>query len=752
MTLNKFFDHLFLFAIILCCNQPVFAQQTLSLLQRDLDKAITSRARADVCFDFSRKYADALKIDSALFYAERIKEYSQKDNYETGLGKYHLALSLALHYRNLTEETKKNAKEAIKIFTDQKEYSFLGIAYWQLATTENLSGDLTSARSDYWKSIHFLMMARDNYNLFRTYFWLGRSYDNTSDYDSAASYFIKALMLAEESKDAFKIYNAATDLGETFLSLRNLSKAAYYLDYGLKHRTPTVNKVGLWVRIGEYANCLSLLHNFTKADSAIKEFEILAARYNTEWGWINLDKLRGIQAYEKQNYPEALKYLNGAYNKERQVDINKIDMKDIVLNLARTEFKMEQYDSAILHLKYAAQISRSLKASVDEIEAGFLLSASYEKINKPDSALHYFRQYSDLKESVLSLEKQKILAEVSTRYESEKKEQEIKILQKESEVNSYLLQLRNQQIEKQQLEDEKKSQQLALVSQQNEINKLDASQKSLSLDNEIKQNEEKQTKLKLLENEAAFQKLLASKQSQQNKITWASVAIILILGSSLIYRYMRRRKLQNQQDVLNERLRISRELHDEVGSTLSGIAMYSHLTREQIKAERKDEVESSLNNIQQSAGEMINKLSDIVWLINPEKDSFQRLIERLEEFATSIALIKNIEVKVDLQKQLTDVDLPVDKRRNIYLFCKEAITNAIKYSAASIIELTMKEIENKRIGFFIKDNGKGFDPLQVRKGDGLVNMQRRAEKMNGEFSLQTAPGYGTTVSLVYKIT
>jgi signal transduction histidine kinase len=427
-------------------------------------------------------------------------------------------------------------------------------------------------------------------------------------------------------------------------------------------------------------------------------------------------------------------------------------MKDIVLNLARTEFKMQQYDSAILHLKYAAEIASSLKAFVDEIEAHFLLSASYEKISKPDSALYYFRQYSDLKESVLSLEKQKVLADVSTRYESEKKEQEIKILQKESEANSYLLQLRNQQIETQQLEDEKKSQQLALVSQQNEINKLDASQKSLSLDNEIKQNEEKQTKLKLLEKEAAFQKLLASKQNQQNKITWASISIILIVGSYFIYRNIRKRKLQNQQEVLNERLRISRELHDEVGSTLSGIAMYSHLTREQIKADKKEEVERSLNNIQQSAGEMINKLSDIVWLINPEKDTFQRLIERLEEFATNVASIKNIEVKVDLQNPLTDVDLPVDRRRNIYLFCKEALTNAIKYSAASIIELTMKEIDNKKIGFFIKDNGKGFDPSKVRKGNGLVNMQKRAEKMNGQFSLQTAPGNGTIVSLVYKIT
>ncbi|MES1219760.1 MAG: hypothetical protein ABUT20_29940, partial [Bacteroidota bacterium] len=68
------------------------------------------------------------------------------------------------------------------------------------------------------------------------------------------------------------------------------------------------------------------------------------------------------------------------------------------------------------------------------------------------------------------------------------------------------------------------------------------------------------------------------------------------------------------------------------------------------------------------------------------------------------------------------------------------------------IELTMKEIENKTIGFFIKDNGKGFDLSNVRKGNGLVNMEQRAKEMNGQFSLQTAPGNGTVVSLFYKIT
>jgi signal transduction histidine kinase len=264
--------------------------------------------------------------------------------------------------------------------------------------------------------------------------------------------------------------------------------------------------------------------------------------------------------------------------------------------------------------------------------------------------------------------------------------------------------------------------------------------------------EKKEQEIKLLSAQNKLQIALTEKQEQQKKFIYAGIILLLASGGYFSYRYVKRKQMQQQQEVLKERLRISRELHDEVGSTLSGIAMYSYITKEQMHNNKTEDVERSLNNIQQSANEMIYKLSDIVWLVNPEKDSFQKLIERLEEFAMNIARIKNIEVKINLEGKLVEENLPVDQRRNLYLFCKEAINNAIKYSDAAVIELTMKEMDNKKIGFFINDNGKGFDSSNVRKGNGLVNMQRRAEEMNGQFSLQTAPGQGTTLSLIYKIT
>jgi len=752
MTIKRFYKHIIFSLASLCWCFTVFAQETIAGLKSDLDKVTSSRAKADVCFSISRKYADGLKIDSALYFAGRIKELSQKDDYKTGIGKYHLALSIAQFYRGLTDESKKNVSEAIKIFISQKEFPFLGIAYWQSGIVEHAEGNIDISRKNYWTSVHLLTAVGDDHNLYRTYFWLARSYDNNSDYDSAAHYYFKALMLAEKSNEAFKIYNAACELGEAFLDLRNFPKAYQYLDYGLKNRTASANKVDVWIRLNSYTITLSLLHYFTRADSAIREFEILAKQFNNGWGWLNLDKLKGIQEYEKQNYPQALKYLSDAYRKTNQVTVSKPDLKFISFNLGKAEFKLEKYDSAIVHLAYTSQLAISIKAMVDAMEADLLLSTAFERINKPDSALFYFQRYSSLKESVFSLEKQKMITEVTTRYESEKNEQLIKMLEKESEANSYLLLLRNQQIEKQLLEGDKKSQQLALVSQQNEINKLDATQQTLNLENEKKENEKNQVKLKLLEQETAYQKLLASKENQQKKIVYSSIAVIIAISVYALFRYIRRKRFQNQQGVLNERLRISRELHDELGSTLSGILMYSHLTREQIHATKTEEVEKSLNNIQQSAGEMVEKLSDIVWLVNPEKDSLQKLIERLEQYAEDMAIIKGMEVKIAISPKLTNINLPVESRRNIYLFCKEAINNAVKYSNANVIELNMKETENRKIEISVTDDGKGFDTAKVRNGNGLINMQQRAEDLGSKYSLQTFPGSGTKISLTFKIT
>jgi signal transduction histidine kinase len=203
--------------------------------------------------------------------------------------------------------------------------------------------------------------------------------------------------------------------------------------------------------------------------------------------------------------------------------------------------------------------------------------------------------------------------------------------------------------------------------------------------------------------------------------------------------------------MLNERLRISRELHDDIGSTLSGIVLYSHLAENQIQSQQINEAEKSLNTIQQSANDMVNRLNDIVWAVNPEHNSLKSLMQKLEEYATEIAVAKSINVKMKTPESLAGIQLPVESCHNIYLLVKEAINNAVKYSCASMIELNVHHF-NHTIEFIIKDNGKGFDITTVKKGNGLINMQKRADEVAAILSVQSFFQKGTAISLKCKIT
>lgn len=246
--------------------------------------------------------------------------------------------------------------------------------------------------------------------------------------------------------------------------------------------------------------------------------------------------------------------------------------------------------------------------------------------------------------------------------------------------------------------------------------------------------------------------------------TWWAYFLYGIFFIAVLWRFVRWRlsvlkkekarldeKIAMQNAIMDERSRISRELHDEVGATLSGIAMYSHLAKEQVKSLGIPGVGNSLNIMQQSAGEMVNKLNDIVWLINPEQDSLQKLIQRLEEYARDMAAIKNITVKVMVPDHLHEHILPVESRRNIYLFCKEAINNAVKYSNGTLLELTIKETGGK-LEFSVSDNGKGFNPETIKRGNGLDNMQKRADEIGAKMIVESKQDEGSMLAMQLKIT
>src|SRR5687768_5962792 len=126
-----------------------YAQETIPGLISSLEKAETVKAKVDICYFICKAYEAGLKVDSSLFFANKIKEISQEGNYETGLGIHYLATGGALRLRNKRKESEEYSKKAIDIFVKFKNSLYLGLAYQQLASVYQLEQNYKLSRKNY---------------------------------------------------------------------------------------------------------------------------------------------------------------------------------------------------------------------------------------------------------------------------------------------------------------------------------------------------------------------------------------------------------------------------------------------------------------------------------------------------------------------------------------------------------------------------------------------------------------------------
>lgn len=238
-----------------------------------------------------------------------------------------------------------------------------------------------------------------------------------------------------------------------------------------------------------------------------------------------------------------------------------------------------------------------------------------------------------------------------------------------------------------------------------------------------------------------------NKQSLANtRLYIAMLLLSLFVIAFIAYRYYALQRLK----LANIRSKISQDLHDEVGATLSGIVMYSYITKEQVKNQEHKAVGNSLDIIKDNAAEMVAKLNDIVWAVNPIQDNLHALLERLKEFALQIATVKDIKLEFIVPDEIQALKLSMEQRKNIYLICKEAINNAVKYSGASLL-LVKIEFVNKQISIVIEDNGNGFAVDALSKSNGLINMAARAKEINAKLEINGQTGNGTRINLICKL-
>lgn len=229
--------------------------------------------------------------------------------------------------------------------------------------------------------------------------------------------------------------------------------------------------------------------------------------------------------------------------------------------------------------------------------------------------------------------------------------------------------------------------------------------------------------------------------------TWWFILLCLAIISSAFYLLLKYR-LQQKLNMLHMRNRISRDLHDEVGSSLSGIRIFSQMAEEKIDSDPTI-TRIYLQKVQNYCESVLSSMNDIVWTINPDNDRFIKIYRKLHSYAASVAEPHNVKLKFSESGLLNDQKLNMEVRKNIYLIAKEAINNAIKYSECKNLSVDIKKIKD-RLVLVISDDGKGFDPATAVNGNGLRNISERAQEMNAELDFKTSCN-GTTVKVSLKI-
>jgi signal transduction histidine kinase len=227
---------------------------------------------------------------------------------------------------------------------------------------------------------------------------------------------------------------------------------------------------------------------------------------------------------------------------------------------------------------------------------------------------------------------------------------------------------------------------------------------------------------------------------------------ISIISAGRIFKYITEEKLRSK---------IARDLHDNMGSALSSISVYGQIAKVYNQQERKEDLEQTLNKINETSSEVITEMNDIVWAINPRNDNMYAILQRMESFAKPLLASKNIGFNFEYYVGILNFHLEVTKRKNFFLIFKEAINNAVKYADCTHVSVQIKHSEH-HFYLTISDNGKGFcithtaDGIRLPSGNGsggngLRNMAMRAAEIKGKLTLESGTEKGTTVTLDFPI-
>lgn len=211
------------------------------------------------------------------------------------------------------------------------------------------------------------------------------------------------------------------------------------------------------------------------------------------------------------------------------------------------------------------------------------------------------------------------------------------------------------------------------------------------------------------------------------------ITSIVLLTRNIAQRKLKTKieELERQKSLYKERLRISREMHDDIGAGLTQIVLMS----ESVKNKTGMNVKKELSEITDASRQLVNNMGEIIWSMNPGNTTLEHIMAHLREQLHKQLEYAGIQYTIQLPENGKEIILPNEKRRNILLITREIVNNAIKHSKAN--NISIKAVLTKdRLTFKITDDGIGFDTEQVKNGNGLKNIKHRITEMGGEIIIE----------------
>ncbi|MEX0647596.1 MAG: two-component regulator propeller domain-containing protein [Balneolaceae bacterium] len=219
---------------------------------------------------------------------------------------------------------------------------------------------------------------------------------------------------------------------------------------------------------------------------------------------------------------------------------------------------------------------------------------------------------------------------------------------------------------------------------------------------------------------------------------WWFIGLLIFLGVGMVLFSYRFFKVRKQVDIERMRVQIASDLHDDVGSSLTELALQTDFLQ---AGELNPEIKETLKELGEHSRKIVTSLDDIVWSIDSRNDTAGDLTDRMQDYVNHIFKNGQVEVIYHFEKLNMDEKLPVQIKENVYLIFKEAINNIVKHSDATRIEIFFS-FQGKTYELLVRDNGTvKVEKSSRRTGQGLRNIQLRADRIQSRLEIQSDDGF-----------